>query len=108
MVAGTAHADTASTIYAIPLQRPSLASADDAYSAWFNAQQRCSSALRAWWAAPRAARADAHRTYVVDLAIEEMAAADLQRLQRPPRRLGHDERSDLSPSCGRLCGAARA
>jgi hypothetical protein len=71
-------------MYAIPLQwsalRPSLA--DDAYSAWFNAQQRCSAALRAWWAAPRAGRADAHRAYLVELAVEEMAAGDLERLHR--------------------------
>ena len=41
-------------MYAIPLQRsvPRLSLADDAYSAWFNAQQRCSAALRAWSAAP--------------------------------------------------------
>ncbi|HEX2412664.1 MAG TPA: hypothetical protein VHJ39_15965 [Solirubrobacteraceae bacterium] len=84
MVAGAARRDTRTTMYAIPLPRsaprPSLA--DDAYSAWFNAQQRCSAALRAWSAAPHAGRADAHRAYLVELALEEMAARDLERLHR--------------------------
>jgi hypothetical protein len=84
MVAGAARRDTRTTMYAIPLPRsaprPSLA--DDAYSAWFNAHQRCSAALRAWRAAPQAGRADAHHAYVVELAVEEMAAGDLARLYR--------------------------
>lgn len=71
-------------MYAIPLQRfaPRPSPADDAYSAWFNAHQRCSAALRAWSAAPRAGRAEAHRAYLVELALEEMAAGDLERLHR--------------------------
>ena len=84
MVAGAARRDTRPTMYAIPLQPsapwPSLA--DDTYSAWFNAQQRCAAALRAWSAAPQAGRADAHRAYLVELALEEMAAGDLERLHR--------------------------
>jgi hypothetical protein len=71
-------------MYAIPSQRsaPRPSPADDPYSAWFNAQQHCSAALRAWSAAPRASRADAHRGYLVELALEEMAAAELERLHR--------------------------
>ena len=74
-------------MYAIPLQRsvPRLSLADDAYSAWLDAQQRCSAALRAWSAAPRATRADAHRAYLVELRLEEMAAADFKRLHRQRR-----------------------
>jgi hypothetical protein len=71
-------------MHAISLQRsaPRPSPADDVYSAWFNAQQRCSEALRAWRAAPRAGRAAAHRAYVVELAVEELAAGDFERLQR--------------------------
>ena len=54
----------------------------DPYSAWFNAQQRSSSALRAWSEARPAGRAGAYRTYLVELVAEEMAAADLERLHR--------------------------
>jgi hypothetical protein len=82
MVAGAARRDTRTTMYAIPLQRSAPPLADDAYSAWFNAQQRCSAALRAWRAAPQAGRADAHRAYIVELAVEELAAGDLARLHR--------------------------
>ncbi len=71
-------------MYVFPLQQsaPVPSPADDVYSAWFNAQQRCSAALRAWSAAPRADRPDAHRAYLVELALEEMAAGDLARLHR--------------------------
>jgi hypothetical protein len=71
-------------MHAIPSHRsaPRPSPADDVYSAWFNAQERCSAALRAWSAAPRADRAGAHRAYLVELAVEEMAAGDLARLQR--------------------------
>ena len=84
MVAGAIRRDTRSTMRAIPFQRPApqRSPADDAYSAWFNAQERCSAALRAWTAAPHAGRADAHRAYLVELALEEMAAEDLERLHR--------------------------
>jgi hypothetical protein len=71
-------------MHAIHSQRsaPRPSPADDVYSAWFNAQERCSAALRAWSVAPRADRAGAHRAYLVELAVEEMAAGDLARLQR--------------------------
>jgi hypothetical protein len=83
-VAGAVRRDTRATMRAIPFQRPAprRSPADDAYSAWFNAQQRCSAALRAWSAAPHADRADAHCAYLVELALEEMAAEDLERLHR--------------------------
>ncbi|MDA0166862.1 hypothetical protein OM076_41760 [Solirubrobacter ginsenosidimutans] len=69
---------------AIPFQRPAppQSPADDAYSAWFNAQQRCTAALRAWSAAPNAYRADAYGAYLIELAFEEMAAEALERLHR--------------------------
>jgi len=61
------------------LRRP----VDDAYSAWFNAQLRSNEAFRAWSAAPRADRAAAYREYVVELELEEIAAAELERLHGP-------------------------
>ena len=59
--------------------------ADDAYTAWFNAQQRCTQAVRAWNAAGPGGRAAAYRAYVVELELEEMAAAELERLSYPRR-----------------------
>ncbi len=69
-------------MYAFPLQQsaPVPSPADDVYSAWFNAQQRCSAALHAWNAAPNACRADAYGAYLIELAFEEMAAEALERL----------------------------
>ena len=54
-----------------------LRGADDAYSAWSNAQQRCTEALRAWEAARPADRATAYRVYVAALDGEEATAAGL-------------------------------
>jgi hypothetical protein len=53
---------------------------DDAYAAWFNAQSRCTQALRAWSGAARADRARTYRRYVVELALEEAAARRLAEL----------------------------
>jgi hypothetical protein len=53
---------------------------DDAYTAWFNANSRCTQALRAWTAAAPGARSDAYRAYVAALAFEEVAARELERL----------------------------
>jgi hypothetical protein len=53
---------------------------DDAYTAWFNAHSRCTQALRVWYAARGAARAAAYRAYLWELALEEAAAAELERL----------------------------
>jgi hypothetical protein len=50
---------------------------DDVYVAWFNANSRCSQALRAWREAGRAARSDAYHAYQAALDIEEAAAAEL-------------------------------
>jgi hypothetical protein len=58
-------------------RRPPL---DDAYTAWFNANSRCSEALRAWWDAAPRARADAHRAYLAELELEQSAAVELERL----------------------------
>jgi hypothetical protein len=71
-------------MFALPFQRSSRrpSPVDDAYSAWFNAQQRSTAALRAWNAAPRVHRGHAHRAYVVELELEGMAAAELERLHR--------------------------
>ena len=69
MVAGSTREDTRTIMYAIPSQRsaPRSSPADDPFSAWFNAQQRSSSALRAWSEARPAGRAGAYRTYLVEL-----------------------------------------
>jgi hypothetical protein len=53
---------------------------DDAYTAWFNAQSRCTQALRAWNAAAPEARAAAYRAYQEELAIEEATARQLEHL----------------------------
>jgi hypothetical protein len=57
---------------------------DDAYTAWFGAHSRCTQALRAWNAAAGAARAAAYRAYLIELTLEEAAAAELERLHAPP------------------------
>jgi len=54
--------------------------ADDAYTAWFNANHLCAVALRAWHEAAPAARAQSHRLYLEALELEEAAAAELERL----------------------------
>jgi hypothetical protein len=60
---------------------PSAATADDAYSAWFNAQQRCGEALRAWREARgRSTRATAYFAYRFELDREEAAATELSRV----------------------------
>jgi hypothetical protein len=64
----------------LPSRRPPV---DDAYTAWFNAQSRCTHALRAWNAAVPAARAAAYRVYLAELALEEAAARILEQLHPP-------------------------
>src|SRR4051812_18009952 len=59
--------------------------ADDAYSAWSNAQRRCTDALRAWHAAQPADRAMAYDIYVAALDYEEVAAAGLASLLAPSK-----------------------
>jgi hypothetical protein len=54
--------------------------ADDAYSAWFNAEQRCGLALRAWRdAETSSARAMAYLAYCFAVDVEERAATQLAR-----------------------------
>jgi hypothetical protein len=53
-------------------------SADDAYTAWFNANSRCGQALRAWQQATPAARPAAYRAYLANLELEAEAAAELE------------------------------
>ena len=57
---------------------------DDAYTAWFNANSRCGQALRAWRDAAPETRPEAYRAYLAELALEEAAAAELERLQSTP------------------------
>jgi hypothetical protein len=57
---------------------------DDAYTAWFNANSRCSQALRAWRDAAPGARPDAHRAYLAELELEQSAAVELERLHTAP------------------------
>ena len=69
---------SSSAIFPFPLRR---SAADEAYSAWFNAQQRCGEALRAWGLARgRSARAMAYFAYRFELDREEAAAKELSRL----------------------------
>lgn len=56
------------------------APADDPYTAWRNANNRCAHALRTWRAAAPRARAAAYRAYVAELLLEEAAARKLERL----------------------------
>jgi hypothetical protein len=53
---------------------------DDAYTLWFNAHSRCTHALRAWNKAAPAARAAAYGAYLAELALEDVAAGELERL----------------------------
>jgi hypothetical protein len=61
-------------------RRPHRHPADDAYTAWFNSNSRCAMALRAWDTAPKSAREAAYHAYRAELALEEAAAAELERL----------------------------
>ena len=56
---------------------------DDAYTAWLDAHSRCSAALAAWRDASPKERLAAYRSYLVELEREELAAAELERLQPP-------------------------
>ena len=57
--------------------------ADDAYSAWFNAEQRCGEALRAWRdAESHSARAMAYLAYCFAIDVEERAAVQLAHASR--------------------------
>jgi hypothetical protein len=56
--------------------------ADDAYTAWFNAHSHGTHTLRAWNTAAKEDRAAAYRDYVADLALEEEAARALEELHR--------------------------
>jgi hypothetical protein len=58
-------------------RRPAV---DDAYTAWFNTNSRCSQALQAWREAAPGARPDAHRAYLAELELEQSAAVELERL----------------------------
>jgi rhamnogalacturonyl hydrolase YesR len=51
---------------------------DDAYRAWFNAHSRSGEALQVWLDAAPAARPGAYRAYLVELELEEAAAAELE------------------------------
>jgi hypothetical protein len=53
---------------------------DDAHTAWLVAQIECAEALRAWFDAGAARRADANMAYRAALDREEAAAHDLARL----------------------------
>ncbi len=68
-------------IWRIPWRRPPV---DDAYTRWLGAHSRCTEALAAWRAASTGARAAAYRAYLAALELEELAAAELERLN-PPR-----------------------
>lgn len=58
--------------------------ADDPYSAWVNAEQRCGEALRAWRDAHSdLARSRAYFAYCFAIDVEERAAAQLQRAVAP-------------------------
>jgi len=59
-------------------------SLDDAYNAWFNANRRSGEALRAWREANPAARPDAYTAYLVELELEEAAAAELELYAMAP------------------------
>jgi hypothetical protein len=65
-----------------PRWLPLRTTGDDAYTMWFNAQQRCAVALRAWNAAMPGLRAAAYRDYVAALDTEALAAQDLERCHR--------------------------
>jgi hypothetical protein len=69
-----------SPIWRLRRRRPPV---DDAYTEWLGAHTRCAQALATWRAAPRGARAAAYRAYLRELEREELAAAELARLQPP-------------------------
>jgi hypothetical protein len=68
----------------MPLFRWRRPAVDDAYTTWLDAHSRCSAALEAWRKAAPRARAAAYVAYLAELAREELAAAELERLN-PPR-----------------------
>jgi hypothetical protein len=70
-----------SPIWRLPWRRPPV---DDAYTAWLDAHSRCSAALDTWREASSDERAAAYRAYLTALQREELAAAELERLN-PPR-----------------------
>jgi hypothetical protein len=57
---------------------------DDAYTDWFNAQSRCTHALRQWNTARPPARPAAYRAYLDELLLEEAAATRLEQLHSRP------------------------
>jgi hypothetical protein len=59
--------------------------ADDPYSAWRNAEQRCTEALQAWQdAQSNSTRAQAYLAYCFAIDVEERAARELARaVERP-------------------------
>jgi anti-sigma factor RsiW len=69
-----------SPIWRLAWRRPPV---DDAYTEWLGAHSRCAAALAAWRSAEPSARADAYRAYLAELEQEELAAAELERLQPP-------------------------
>jgi len=74
-------ARTASQRRWLPWRRPPV---DDAYTEWLSAHTRCAEALAAWRSAEVGTRAAAYRAYEAALEREEVAAAELERLN-PPR-----------------------
>jgi hypothetical protein len=58
---------------------------DEAYMAWFAAENECEQALRVWSAATSRRRADGYWTYRAALDREEAAARDLQQLDQLTR-----------------------
>jgi hypothetical protein len=56
-----------------------------AYKAWFDAQNRCAEAMRAWRSATTAGREAAYHAYLLALDLEEAAAVELARLHISPR-----------------------
>ena len=69
-----------SPIWRLRWRRPPV---DDAYTAWLDAHSRCSAALAVWRDASPKGRRAAYRAYIVELEREELAAAELERLQPP-------------------------
>jgi hypothetical protein len=69
-----------SPIWRLLWRRPPV---DDAYAAWLDAHSRCEAALTAWRSADPGARAAAYCAYLAELEREELAAAELERLQPP-------------------------
>ena len=53
---------------------------DDAYLAWFSAENECEDVLRAWFQSTREQRATTYFAYRAALDREEAAAHDLERL----------------------------